>query len=76
MSYIYRPAVGKPLTAREEQVFKLVLDGNSLQGVARIVGLSEDTVHTHVGRVRCKLGAKNNEQAAAIFTRQKVREEI
>lgn len=43
MAY-YRPTVGKPLTAREEQVFRLVLDGNSLKGVARIVGLSEDTV--------------------------------
>lgn len=74
--YQYHPKAGNPLSPREAQVFELVLAGNSLKGVARIVGLAEETVKTHVGRIRCKLGARNNEQAAAIFTRQKVKDEI
>lgn len=76
MAYVYRPAVGKPLTERETEIFELVLGGHSFKGVARIVGCAQETVKTHVFRVRHKLGAKNNEQAAAIFTLQKVKEEI
>jgi DNA-binding CsgD family transcriptional regulator len=76
VSYVYRPAVGKPLTPKETEVFELVLAGNSLKGVARIVGVAQDTVKTHVGRIRCKLGAKNNEQAAVIYSMQKVKEQI
>ena len=76
MSYIYKPARGRPLTAKEAEVFDLLLAGHSQKGIARIVGCAQETIKTHVFRVRHKLGAKNNEQAAALFTLQKVKEEI
>lgn len=76
MSYVYRPAAGKPLTERETKILELVVGGHSFKGVARIMGCAQETVKTHFFRIRHKLGAKNNEQAAAIFAREKVKEEI
>jgi DNA-binding NarL/FixJ family response regulator len=52
------------LTPREVEVVRLVAAGRSNKEIAEALGIGEETVKTHVGRVLAKLGAENRAQAA------------
>lgn len=57
---------GKPLlTARETQILNFVADSYSNDEIARKVGISVETVKTHIKAVIAKLGALNRAGAVA-----------
>jgi NarL family two-component system response regulator LiaR len=53
-----------PLTEREIDVLRLVADGHSNANVARILGLSEQTVKFHLSNVYRKLAITNRTEAS------------
>jgi DNA-binding CsgD family transcriptional regulator len=55
-----------PLSPREVECLKWVLEGKSDRKIAAILGISHTTVHFHVEGVKKKLGARTRSQAAAI----------
>jgi len=52
------------LTAREEDVGRLLMKGVSNKEIARALGIEVVTVKRHVGNIFRKLGARNRTQAA------------
>lgn len=54
-----------PLSPRELECLKWVLDGKSDTDIGEILGISPNTVHFHVERVKKKLGVRTRTQAAA-----------
>jgi DNA-binding CsgD family transcriptional regulator len=63
------PAVNQSLTRRELQVLRLIANGLRTAGVARNLGLSEETVKSHLVNLRHKLGARNRSHAFAVAYR-------
>ncbi len=64
-----RPRVGpssSPLSARETEVLQLVAQGESTRRIATRLGLSRETVETHVRSGMRKLGARTRTEAAAL----------
>ena len=59
------------LSPKEAEILELLIDGHSLKSAARVIGMNHHTAQSHVGRVRLKLGARTNEQAAVIYTKLK-----
>jgi DNA-binding CsgD family transcriptional regulator len=55
-----------PLSPRELECLKWVLDGKSDTDIGGILGISHNTVHFHVERVKKKLGVRTRTQAAAM----------
>ncbi|MFT4150583.1 MAG: response regulator transcription factor [Paracoccaceae bacterium] len=55
------------LTAREDEILRLVAEGHSNKEVARRTGLQEKTVKHHMTRVLQKLNARNRTEAAMIL---------
>lgn len=53
-----------PLSVREIQVLELIAQGLRNKEIAPMLGIAEDTVHTHVKRIFSKLGV--NDRTAAI----------
>lgn len=53
-----------PLTQREEDVLKLIVDGMSNKQIATALGISEKTVKTYCGRMFRRLGVTDRTQAA------------
>lgn len=51
------------LSRREREVFGLLVDGMSMASIARELGLSRETVKTHVRNAMSKLGAKTRTAA-------------
>ena len=51
------------LTAREIEVLRQIALGHSNKDIAAVLGISEETVKTHVGRVLSKLHVENRGQA-------------
>lgn len=58
--------VKTPLSPRELECLKWVLDGKSDTDIGKILGISHTTVHFHVERVKKKLGVRTRTQAAAM----------
>ena len=63
------PAVAKPrrsysLTAREQEVLQLIIQGHSNREISEKLHLGVSTVKTHVGQLLDKLGARDRTQAA------------
>lgn len=54
------------LSRREEQVLTMVARGHSNVDTARVLGLSVETVKSHMRRVLGKLGARNRCHAVAL----------
>jgi DNA-binding CsgD family transcriptional regulator len=59
-------SVKTPLSPRELECLKWVLDGKSDTDIGKILGISHTTVHFHVERVKRKLGVRTRTQAAAM----------
>jgi DNA-binding NarL/FixJ family response regulator len=64
-----RVPVTEPLTARELQVLQLVAQGLPNKGIARRLGISENTAKFHVASVCGKLGASSRTEAVTIAAR-------
>lgn len=60
-------SVKAPLSPRELECLKWVLDGKSDTDIGKIIGISHTTVHFHVERVKKKLGVRTRTQAAAMI---------
>lgn len=60
---------GGRLSAREEEVLRLLADGVSNAGIATRLVLSVNTVERHVSNVYAKLGVSNRAEAAALMVR-------
>lgn len=54
------------LTPREQEILVLLSKGNDYEDVATSLGISFETVHSHLKNVRLKLEAKNTSQAITI----------
>ena len=58
------PAAWQTLTTREQDVLKLLADGETTTSAAQILGVSESTVRSHVEKMRNKLDV--NTRAALV----------
>jgi DNA-binding NarL/FixJ family response regulator len=58
------------ITNRQRQLLQLLADGESTTVAARQLGLSEETVKTHMRNTLARLGAKNRSHAVAIGLRE------
>jgi LuxR family quorum sensing-dependent transcriptional regulator len=55
-----------PLSPRELECLKWVLNGKSDTDIGKILGISHTTAHFHIERVKKKLGVRTRTQAAAM----------
>jgi DNA-binding CsgD family transcriptional regulator len=67
---------GKPLSRREREVMDISLEGLQRHEVAQRLGLSPNTVSTHLTRSMKKLGARNPFHALVIYFRHKAAPEL
>jgi DNA-binding NarL/FixJ family response regulator len=58
------------ITKRQREILQLLADGESTTVAARRLGLSEETVKTHMKNTLARLGAKNRSHAVAIGLRE------
>jgi DNA-binding NarL/FixJ family response regulator len=59
-------AADELLSAREMEVLNVVAEGQSNKGIARALGIAEETVKTHMGNVLSKLKAHDRTHAVLI----------
>jgi two-component system nitrate/nitrite response regulator NarL len=57
----------KSLTERETQILELLAHGESNKGIARTLGISNDTVKQHVRHILTKLNLTSRVEAAVMF---------
>jgi DNA-binding NarL/FixJ family response regulator len=62
--------MAEPLTARELQVLQLVAQGLPNKGIARRLGISENTAKFHVASLCGKLGASSRTEAVTLAARR------
>lgn len=60
------------LSLREIEVVELLAQGKSNKAIGQLLGISEETVKTHLKRLYEKLGAADRAQAVAIALRQQL----
>jgi DNA-binding NarL/FixJ family response regulator len=58
------------LTPRERQVLKLVVDGNTNQGIGAALGISEKTVEKYLESIFTKLDVSSRVEAAVLAVRE------
>jgi len=63
-------AAGPRLTAREQEIFRLIAQGEAVKRIARTLGLSISTVYTHRSRIFEKLGVSSNTALTRYAVRQ------
>jgi len=59
----------RPLTARELEVMALLARGHGNKGIARRLGIKEQTVKNHMARVMSKMGLSNRVQVGVLAAR-------
>ena len=57
------------LTERETDVLRLLAEGKANKEIARLLGIGERTVKSHVSSILAKLGVQSRTQAALYATR-------
>lgn len=57
---------GKPLSARELEVLRLIADGRTAENIGHRLGITADTVRTHIYRILRKLNARDRAHAVAL----------
>lgn len=62
------PRGDAPLTARERQILDLLAEGLTSKAIARVLGLSTNTVHNHRARLLGKLGVRNTASAIRSYS--------
>ena len=62
----------RELTAREQQVVKLLAEGNTVRSTARVLGLSAKTVDAHKFNLMRKLGLHNKAELVMWAIREEV----
>jgi predicted ATPase/DNA-binding SARP family transcriptional activator/DNA-binding CsgD family transcriptional regulator len=62
------PMKNQALTKRESQVAQLAIQGKSRPQIAGELGISEETVKTHLNNLYKKLGTNNRDEVAKLFT--------
>jgi DNA-binding CsgD family transcriptional regulator len=60
----------RKLTAREEQIVRLIAAGKTRKETARELGISPHTVRTHLQRVYSRLGVRSNVELANWLAQQ------
>lgn len=63
--------IAKDLSPREKQVILAASFGLTNKLIGEAYGLAEETIKSHMRRIRLKLGAKDRTHAVAIALRQK-----
>jgi DNA-binding NarL/FixJ family response regulator len=66
----FNPAVSGRLTAREQQVLRLITEGLAPRQIALHLVISEKTVRTHIDHIFSKLGVHSCAQAVALAYRR------
>jgi DNA-binding CsgD family transcriptional regulator len=61
---------GEPLTNREVQILSLVAAGEPTAAISRRLGISENTVKSHLTNIYAKTGCLNRVQAARYYLRE------
>ena len=61
-----------PMTPRELAVLRLVSLGKGTREIAKLLGIGEETVRTHLKKAQTKLGVSNRAQAASEAIRQQL----
>ncbi len=64
MREVRAPESPEPLTDRETDVLRLMAGGKANKEIAVELGISDNTVKTHVGNILAKLGVQSRTQAA------------
>jgi len=59
-----------PLTQREMQILNYIADGNTNKKIARILGISEQTIKNHVSAILRKLNANDRAHAVVLAIRR------
>lgn len=62
-----KPSAGPPLTCREKEVGRWLVDGKTNEEIANILGISRATVKVHVEHILGKLRVENRTAAARIL---------
>ncbi|MCL0037095.1 response regulator transcription factor [Dehalococcoidia bacterium] len=62
-------AVVAPLTYRETQILDCIADGNTNKEIARILGISQQTIKNHVSAILRKLNANDRAHAVVLAIR-------
>lgn len=70
-SYIYLPGTHKPLTIKQAQVMEQISKGLSGKEIAKLLGMSPDTVNAHVKEAFNRLGVQNRIEAVDRFKHAK-----
>lgn len=63
---VSRPRMSESLTARERQILAQIALGRSNKAIARVLGISPDTVKLHVRHILAKLGCASRVEAAVL----------
>ncbi len=66
----------RSLSPRETEILKLVAQGTSNKGIARILGISEQTIKNHISSILRKLRAENRTHAVVLALEQNLVEPI
>jgi len=56
------------LTVREQEIIRLIAQGAQNDGIAYEMGISANTVKTHIGNIMRKFGLHNRTQIAMLLT--------
>jgi NarL family two-component system response regulator LiaR len=67
---VRKPEGIEPLTPREMDVLRLLVQGNSNKEIARALHLVEETVKDHVRHIMSKFGVRSRTQAVLVAIRQ------
>lgn len=62
----------EPLTDKEHQVLRRLVDGNSYKQIASVLSISIETVRTHIKHIYTKLHVRSMSQAVAKAINQKI----